>query len=147
MSNISWKKIWSVTKTEYVKWICDGRMFLLLILWIFMRECAINPLLDRAVEMNQPLNFIEPFLAVGNSGIMVLIIPLVYMTLIADFPRIDGNTVLLLHRVGRINWLAGQILFAICSFHSFLLAVLLGAVLPVLGKSYVYNGWSIIMYP
>lgn len=145
MSEISVNKILAVTKTEYIKWICNGRMFLLVILWVFMKECAIEPLLERSVKMNQPLNFIEPFLAVGNSGIMVLILPLVYLTLISDFPRVDGNTILFLPRVGRYNWLIGQILFAVCSFHSFLLFVLAGSVLPVMNKAFVYNGWSLVV--
>lgn len=145
MSEISFKKAWSVTKTEYIKWICDGRMVFLLMLWVFIKECVTQPLLERATEMNQPVNFMEPFLAVGNSGIMVLILPLVYLALIADFPRIDGNTILILQRVGRKNWLIGQILFAICSFHSFLLGVLLGSILPVASKSFVYDGWSLVV--
>ncbi len=145
MSSISIKKIFSVAKSEYSKWICNGRMFLVVILWVFIKECVIDPIIERCDIMNQPLNVLEPFLATGNSGIMILILPLVYLTLISDFPRVDGNTVLFLPRVGRYNWYLGQLLFAIFSFHTFLLLVFVGSVLPILNRSFFYNGWSLVV--
>lgn len=145
MSSISIKKIFSVAKSEYIKWISNGRMFLVVILWVFIKECVIAPVVERSEIMGQPINLLEPFLATGNSGIMVLILPLVYLTLISDFPRVDGNTVLFLPRVGRYNWFLGQLLFAVCSFHTFLLLVMLGSVLPVINRSFFYNGWSLVV--
>ena len=145
MSELSLKKIVAVTKTEYIKWICNGRMFLVLMLLVFMKECVVDLLMERSMKMDSPLNFIEPFLAVGNSGIMVLILPVVYLTLMSDFPKVDGNTVLLLPRVGKYNWFLGQLLFAIISFHTFLLVVLLGSIIMIAGRAFVYNGWSLVI--
>ncbi|MDE6313398.1 MAG: hypothetical protein K2M46_07210 [Lachnospiraceae bacterium] len=145
MYNLSFKKIWAVTKTEYVKWICNGRMFLVLILCVFINECVIQPLIQRSERMDSPINILEPFLAVGNSGIIVLILPLVYLALIADFPRVDGNTILMLPRVGKGNWFLGQLLFAVCSFHTFLLFVLGVSIVMSGNHFFVYNGWSLVV--
>ncbi|MBQ4530950.1 MAG: hypothetical protein IJA36_10140 [Lachnospiraceae bacterium] len=144
MSEISLKKIWAITKTEYIKWICNGRMYLLLILWVFLNECVMEPLIARSEKMETPLNILEPFLAIGNSGIVVLILPLIYLTLISDFPKVDGNTIFLLPRVGKRNWFLGQVLFAIASFHTILILVLAGSILPVAHCSFIYNGWSLV---
>lgn len=145
MSDLSLKKIMAVVKTEYTKWICNGRMFLILILLVFIKECVVDLLLERSIKMDSPLNFIEPFLAVGNTGILVLILPVVYLTLMSDFPKVDGNTMLLLPRVGKYNWFIGQLLFAITSFHTFLLVVLVGTILMVAKHIYVYDGWSLVI--
>lgn len=145
MSELSLKKIIAVTKTEYIKWICNGRMFLLLMLLVFIKECVVDLLIERSIKMDSPLNFIEPFLAVGNSGIMVLILPVVYLTLMSDFPKVDGNSMLLLPRVGKYNWFLGQMLFSVTSFHTFLLMVLLGTIFMVTNRAFVYNGWSLVI--
>ena len=38
--------------------------------------------------MGEPLNILEPFIAVANSEILILIIPIVFLTLIADYPKL-----------------------------------------------------------
>ena len=92
MDVISMKKIMSTAKTEYLKWIYDARMIIIPILNIFLYTFAIEPLLVNAQMMEKPLNLFEPFIAVANSGVILMIIPLTFMTLISDFPKIDTNT-------------------------------------------------------
>lgn len=142
MKNFSLKKSFSLARAEYIKWICDARMLMLPVLMIFIYTFAITPLRDNARLMGEPLNILEPFIAVANSGAILLIIPLVFLTLIADFPKIDTNTVFYIVRVGRINWLVGQILKLIFMAVSFLAVIFFGAVIPMLGDSFWYNGWS-----
>ena len=92
MKKLNLKQAFSCARTEYIKWICDARMIILGVLLIFIYNFAIEPLLKNADEMGENLNMLEPFIAVANSGMILLIIPLVFMTLIADFPKIDTNT-------------------------------------------------------
>lgn len=142
MNHFSMKKILSCAKVEYFKWVCDARMIILAVLLIFIYSFAIDPLLQNAELMGEPLNILEPFIAVANSGIILLIIPLVFMTLISDFPRIDTNTVFYISRVGRNNWLLGQVLKLVFMAGSFLIVIFLGAVLPMLGRGFWSNRWS-----
>lgn len=142
MNFFSLKKSFSLARAEYLKWICDARMLILSVLLVFIYSFAITPLLENAQIMNEPLNILEPFIAVANSGTLMLIIPLVFLTLTADFPKIDTNTVFYIIRVGRFNWLVGQILKLIFMALSFLLVIFLGAVVPMLSKGFWYNGWS-----
>ncbi len=142
MKNFSLKKSLACAKTEYIKWICDSRMIILLVLLVFIYSFAITPLLENAEYMGEPLNILEPFIAIANSGAILMIIPLVFLTLIADFPRIDTNTVFYIARVGRTNWLTGQIIKLMLMAVSFLAVIFLGAVIPMLGQGFWYNGWS-----
>ena len=145
MHDFSLKKSLAVAKTEYIKWSFNPRIIMMMVLLIFIKTCAIDPLTERAIEMNSPLNVLEPFIAVGNSGLLVLILPVVYLTLISDFPRVDGNTLFFIHRTGKLNWLIGQIVFAVMSLFSFLGVVFLGSVVPVLANSFWGNNWSSVV--
>jgi hypothetical protein len=98
--------------------------------------------LKNAEEMGEPLNILEPFIAIANSGAILLIIPLVFLTLIADFPKIDTNTGFYIIRVGRVNWLLGQIIKLVMMALSYLAFIFAGAVIPMLSKGFWYNGWS-----
>ncbi len=142
MKKINIKQAFSCAKTEYIKWICDARMLILGVLLIFIYDFAIEPLLSNAELMGEPLNMLEPFIAVANSGAILLIIPLVFLTLIADFPKIDTNTVFAIIRVGRINWLLGQMIKLVMMALSYLAFIFLGAVLPMLGRGFWSSEWS-----
>ncbi len=142
MKKLNLKQAFSCARTEYIKWVCDARMIILGVLLIFIYSFAIEPLLKNAEAMGEPLNILEPFIAIANSGAILLIIPLVFLTLIADFPKIDTNTVFYIIRVGRVNWLLGQIIKLMMMALSYLGFIFLGAVVPMIGRGFWYNGWS-----
>lgn len=142
MKNISVKQAFSCALTEFVKWISDARMIILAVLLVFINSFAIEPLLENAKLMGKPLNILEPFIAVANSGAILLIIPLVFLTLIADFPKIDTNTVFYIIRVGRTNWLLGQVIKLVMMAVSYLAVIFAGAVVPMLFKGFWGNNWS-----
>ena len=142
MKNFNLRQCFSCAKTEYIKWVCDARMVILGVLLIFIYNFAIQPLLQNAEKMNEPLNMLEPFIAVANSGAVLMIIPLVFMTLIADFPKIDNNTVFYIMRIGRKNWLTGQIIKLVMMAASYLAVIFVGSVVPMLTRGFWYNGWS-----
>ena len=93
MKNFSLKQVFSCAATEFVKWVCDARMVIVAVLLIFINNFAVSPLTNNAELMGEPLNILEPFIAVANSEILILIIPIVFLTLIADYPKVDTNTV------------------------------------------------------
>ena len=142
MKNFSLKQAFSCAATEFVKWVCDARMVIVAVLLIFINNFAVSPLTNNAELMGEPLNILEPFIAVANSEILILIIPIVFLTLIADYPKVDTNTVFYIVRIGRANWFVGQILKLVFMIVSYLAVIFLGTVLPMLSKGFWYNGWS-----
>ena len=74
VNKLSLQKIISVAEVEYGKWICNWRMVILLMLYVFIKTSTIDPLVSCAKQMKQPLNMIEAVLAVGNSGLVLLIL-------------------------------------------------------------------------
>lgn len=144
MKNLNLRQCFSCARTEYIKWILDARMIILGVLLIFIYNFAIEPLLQNSELMNEPLNVFEPFIAVSNSGTILLIIPLVFLTLIADFPKIDTNTVFYIIRVGRINWLIGQVIKLVMMAVSYLFVIFVGATVPMITRGFVSNEWSLV---
>lgn len=142
MKNFSLKQAFSCEVTEFVKWVCDARMVIVAVLLIFINNFAVSPLTNNAELMGEPLNILEPFIAVANSEILILIIPIVFLTLIADYPKVDTNTAFYIVRIGRANWFVGQVLKLVFMIVSYLAVIFLGTVLPMLSKGFWYNGWS-----
>lgn len=138
---------------EYIKWVADPRMLILPVLMIFIYSLAIEPLTANAQVMGERLNLFEPYVAVMNSPVVILILPLTFMALTADFPRIDTNTVFIISRMGRTRWLCSQLMKLAMMAFSYLLAVFAGAVIPVMLTAEASTKWSRVvtgfaeMYP
>ncbi len=128
------KQIFSVAKTEYIRWITNPRIIILGVLLIFIKTLAIEPLAARAEKFGEKLIIFEPFIAVGNSGMLAMLIPLVFLVLLADYPKFGGNTMFFISRTGKRNWLCGQILFLISAIFTFMNAILLSSILFSGGK-------------
>ncbi|MCD7716094.1 MAG: hypothetical protein LUG56_05325 [Lachnospiraceae bacterium] len=124
----------TVAQSEYVKWITNPRIIITGVMLVFMKTLAVDPLLERAAKIGFTLDVLEPFVAIGNSGVLVMIMPCVFMVLISDYPKMTGNTLFFVQRTGRWNWFAGQILFLFYTILSFLFVVLIGGILLSQGK-------------
>lgn len=132
--------VFAVARTEYLKWLTDPRVIIVGVLLVFMRSLAVEPLLERAVKFGEKLNILEPFVAVGNSGMLVMLMPCVFLVLISDYPKMTGSTLFFIRRTGKTNWFWGQVLFLLMAIVTFLLAVLVGSML-VSGGSFAED-WS-----
>ena len=109
---------------------------MLFVLLIFIYSFIIEPLSLHAIKMNSPLNILEPFIATVNSEILMIIVPAVFMALFSDFPRTDGNTLFFLQRIGKLNWILGQILYSLMAIVTYVVAIFMGSVAPLLAKSF-----------
>lgn len=134
------RSIWNTARGEYIKWVTDPRMIIIGVLIVFIRSFAVVPMLGRVSEYGEPLNLFEPFVAVGNSPIMTLFMPLVYLLLISDFPVISGNSLFMINRIGRTNWFLGQLLFILMSIFSFIGVILISCIL--MSKGRFSSEWS-----
>lgn len=142
---ISLKQIGSVYRKEYIQWITNPKLIVCTVLLVMIREVVILPMTDIASQMNQPLNILEPIIAAMNSGLILLLIPLVYLVIIADFPCVDGNTYFYLSRVGRLNWFLGQIAFQFSSIITYLFFIVFTVAIQVGRNSFLIDGWSLVV--
>lgn len=136
------KKVRYQAGTEFLRWVTDTRMILLPAFFVFLYDSLLRPLLTASYDMASPLHLLEPFIALTNSQLIVLLMPCVFLALISDFPRIDGSTILALPRTGRRAWVLGQALFLLRCAALFLTAVLAASCLLCVHRSYWGAGWS-----
>ena len=137
------QNIFLVARSEYIKWLCNPRMIMVLTMFIPVRELIILPMVKAAAEMNQPLNLFEPCIASANSGLVLLFLPLIYIVLMAAFPTVDGNMLFYITRMGRKNWILGEILFQMMSAVTYCAAVICITAAQTANVSFLADGWSI----
>lgn len=134
--------VFRVAKNEYIKWIRNPKMIITLVMLIFAYDFVIKELITAADKMGVQLQIFEGFIGISNSQLLLMIIPIVFVGLMGDFPRVDGNAMFYIHRVGKTNWLVGQIIFAVMASATYL-AMLLGfSVLTFVGRCNITNIWS-----
>lgn len=134
------KCVFSVARTEYLRWVTDPRVIIVGILLVFMRTLAVDPLLERAERFGEKMNILEPFAAIGNSGMLIMLMPCVFLILISDYPKMTGITMFFITRTGRINWFLGQIVFLFMAIFTFLSAVLIGSIF--VSEGVIGTDWS-----
>ena len=139
---ISLSKMWSVARCEYIKWITNPRNIIVIVLLIFIKTLFIDTLAQRADRYGSPMNVLEPFIAVGNSWVAVLLLPSVFLVLMSDFPKFDGNSLFVICRSGKQNWLYGQALFALMAVASYIAVVFLAVVGMSVGNTVFNSSWS-----
>lgn len=139
---LSFSKIKNVAATEYVKWICNPRMIILLCMLIYIYDYIILEMKGASADMGSTCSVFEPFLAIGNSALLLLLLPIIFITLLGDFPKTDGNTMFYICRTGKQNWIFGQILFVIMAEITYLVSVFVFSVLFSLTFSNVSWKWS-----
>ena len=130
-----------IAKNEYIKWLFHSRMVILGCILILMYVMVLQPLRERVAMMGEPINLLEGYIGVCNSPAFLAFLPILFLVLISDFPKMDYNMVFLLHRCGRKNWMAGQLLFLFMADATILAIVFAGLVHPLVHEGYWYNGW------
>lgn len=138
----SLKAVINVARTEYMRWILNPRMIILGVFMVLLYSVVLQPLFRRATDVGGSFNAIEPFIALFNSGMVMLFIPIVMLTLISDFPVMNGNTLFYISRTGKIVWYLGQILFAIMSAMSYIASIFLFSLIFSMPNGGIFLSWS-----
>lgn len=119
-----------ISSLEFNKWFRSSRLIILAVIAVFIQVQIVNPLSQCVELMGEPVSIPEGFLALSNSGLILLILPLLFLVLIADFPQKDGAHLFCQIRCSKKSWVTGQILFAAKS--SLFLLVFLFAITCIL---------------
>lgn len=144
MSKFNLKNSLSCAWVEFVKWVVDARMIIVLCLCVFIYSFAVEPIKANAELMGEPMNTLEPFIATLNSGMILLVIPLGFLTLISDFPKIDGSTIFYIFRIGKKSWLCGQIMRLLLMTAAYLLAIFAVPFVSVFTIGFTGEEWSLV---
>ena len=135
-------KVLSVAVIEFRRIFINPRMLTAGMLLVFIYNLVITELLLRADKTGFPVNVAESFVAVGNSGILVMFLPSVFMILISDFPDMGPHLLYSVYRTGRITWLLGKLLAALFSAAAYVVGMLAICCLMTASKGFWGFEWS-----
>ena len=121
-------------------------MILLLSLNVFIFDYVTRVMINNSEKMGKPINVIEPFIAISNSSILLFVMPIVFLALISDFPKSDGNAMFYMIRTGKVNWFLGQMLFAVKAGTTYIASIFIISCGCVMSHAYIFNEWSDVVY-
>lgn len=108
---------------EYVHWLLRPKMCILIVLFLFIHQLIVMPVTETAAEMKTGFSVLEPFVALGTSGVVLMILPVCYIVLMADYPEFRTGGWFFVGRLGRLNWLIGQFIFGVMSVLSYIIFI------------------------
>ncbi|MCD8217362.1 MAG: hypothetical protein LUD01_04845 [Clostridiales bacterium] len=124
-----------ISAAEFTRWLRSSRLIILGVMLVFIHMQVIRPLCDCAARMGEPVAIQEAFVALGNSGQIVLIIPLLFLVLIADFPQKNGIDLFYQIRCPKKIWILGQTLFAALAAFFLVAFLFLSSGIMILGNA------------
>lgn len=113
MAKAKLKTVLHISLAEFQRWMRSSRLIILAVMLVFIHIQVITTLKDCAAMMGEPVAILEAFVALGNSGVIVLVVPALFLVLMADFPQKSGIDFLYQIRCSKKVWICGQILFAL----------------------------------
>lgn len=142
---MSARKIALHARMEYSLWLTNPRMSILLVLLTLIHSLAVQPLAQAGGQIGARFHLLEPLAALCNSTLILLMLPIGFLILMAGFPRMGRGFLLQLYRVGRLNWVLGEMLYLCMAAATYLGAVLLGTALCSLPYAPITGpGWSAV---
>ncbi len=109
------QRIRQTTLNEMTFWIRSSRVIVFGVMIIFIHIQIIVPLETLSERMNSPVSCFEAFLALTNSGLILLIIPVLYLVIMAEFPVRGSAEYFFQMRSKKRLWVIGQLFFAFIS--------------------------------
>ena len=119
------RKIISLSKYEYALYLKNYKMIILLVLSVFRYQFIISPLDNAVAQTGINYSVFEIFIALSNSGVILMILPLAFIFVVSDYPLKNSNSFLYIIRMDRINWICSEIIFALKATATFLLLTVL----------------------
>ena len=111
MDRFSFRAAVHIAQAEFRQWLRSSRIIILFVMLVFVNVQVIGPLRQCKMLMGEMLSIPEAFVALGNSGVILLIIPILFLVLMADFPQRTGIDRFYQMRCTKRTWIFGQ---AVC---------------------------------
>jgi len=142
-SNKNLKMILQISLNEYRSWLKNPKLMILIFAFLYVWNEICRLFADKAELMGgRKLQILEPFIGMMNSTLTQMILPLLFIVLISDYPRITPDTLMIIQRTGRKNWLFGHMLFAVEAAVTFMVSMFIVVSIPFVFKAGFSNEWS-----
>ena len=138
----NWKNVMRqsicIAKVELGRCFFSTRALLLVDLFIYLKGQISDSLLELTEGTGEPLQLFEPAIAVLDGSSTMLMLPLFFLTVFADFPKTDSDSFLYFSRSGKLSWFMGQVLMSIAGAFVVLVGTMVAVTLPCIK----YLSWN-----
>ena len=139
------RQIFWVAGVEFRKFLTVKNFILMLFSLIFLGESVVSKMAAVSQETGIRLNILEPVNLIFSYSFHAMIIPIVFIVLLSNFPDRSSGGIFMMARIRRRTWLLGQIVFAILAGAFYLCILLAGSMLWIRGTGELSNQWSDFM--
>ncbi|MCM1228256.1 MAG: hypothetical protein NC320_12710 [Clostridium sp.] len=135
-------KILSVMRNEFISLIHKPKLLLVIASVVFVIDSAAKPMKELSIELGYKLNIAEPFLFITSKGVNIVIIPLIFIAILSDFPSSENTNYFSMIRNGRMAWYWGEVLFSITTSILYIVILFLSTAIYCADNGFVGDYWS-----
>lgn len=136
------RKIFAITRNEFSLLIRKPKLFLILASIVFMIDSVAKPMKELSIDLGYQLNAIEPVLFILSKGLNIVVIPMIFIAILSDFPSSENSGYFSLIRNGRTAWFIGETLFALLSSILYIVILFSAVMLYCFDNAFIGNVWS-----
>ncbi len=126
---------------QYRSWLLTPRILVAVYMIIFLNESVTLKIMELCAETGYHINLAEPLALIFSKNVYAVAIPLVFISLMTDFPKTEGS-VFYISRMSRTGFVLGELMFAAMSSLTYIIALISGTALCCIGKCSFNNEWS-----
>jgi len=132
----------NVLKIEYIKWITNKKMVLLLILLAFTKTQVLDTYESMGIKMQKPYNVLEPFIAMCNQLGFSLLIILFFLLILSDFMKNSDLDHTIFFYAGKRPWITGKFMFLLSSSFTYLALLFVFTFIFSIKNGEIGSNWS-----
>ena len=136
------RKVYGVVRAEYIGFLTGKRVLFMLFAFLFLAEDVVGKMGGLAAEQGMLLGSLEPFILILSYKIHAMIVPIVFVVMLSDFPSNEKSGYFIMSRITRISWVLGEAIYAGLVGLTFVLFLFIGSVLWVWRDSSFLTDWS-----
>lgn len=136
--------ILSIIKYEFSETIRRPKILLVLFFLVVLYESDLSPIKDVYNETGLMLNLLEPFVLMCTRSVNIILIPLIFIALISEFPNCKTDYFRMI-RISKREWLIGEIAFLFLISFVMMIVLLAGTIVPIMNIGNASNDWSDFM--
>lgn len=138
------RKALFVYKTEQMQTLLQTKLLLVLFFLVAVYESTLSPLMELCQQTGLEIHMLEPFILICSNRLNIIAVPLIYITIVSNFPYCRTNYFGLI-RLQKKDWLRGELLFVAISAFLLVFAVFCGSILFLAGRVKLSGDWGSFM--
>lgn len=119
------KTLVKLSYIELMRILRSSKCLILILCGIFININIIDPIRELSQKMGSKVSIFEPFVALSNSGLVLLIVPLLFIVLMSEFPDNSRFQYFYSIRTSKRRWIIIQMITICMSAVIYLLVIIL----------------------